>query len=35
MGVKVMNLRRDDRVASLARVVVSQSGATEEEVEVD
>ncbi|GAB4248081.1 MAG: DNA gyrase subunit A [Thermoleophilia bacterium] len=35
MGVRVMNLRAGDQVASMARVVVSSSGATEEQVDSD
>ncbi|MHB1390252.1 MAG: DNA gyrase subunit A [Thermoleophilia bacterium] len=34
-GVRVMNLRKDDRVSAVARVVASQSGATEEEIEAE
>jgi hypothetical protein len=32
-GVRVMNLREDDVVSAVARAVVSESGATDEEIE--
>jgi DNA gyrase subunit A len=35
MGVRVMNLRPNDRVASMARVVVNSAGGLDEEVEID
>ena len=34
-GVRVMNLRKGDRVSAVARVVASQSGGTEEEIEIE
>ncbi|MHB8923098.1 MAG: DNA gyrase C-terminal beta-propeller domain-containing protein, partial [Thermoleophilia bacterium] len=34
-GVRVMNLRKGDKVSAVARVVASQSGATEEEIETE
>jgi DNA gyrase subunit A len=34
-GVKVMNMREGDLVVALARMVVSESGATDEEIEAD
>ncbi|MCL4474074.1 MAG: DNA gyrase subunit A [Actinobacteria bacterium] len=34
-GVRVMNLRKGDRVSAVARVVASQSGDTEEEIEAE
>jgi len=34
-GVRVMNLRKDDRVSAVARVVASQTGGTEEEIEAE
>ena len=34
-GVRVMNLRKGDRVSAVARVVASQSGDTEDEIEAE
>ena len=34
-GVKVMNMREGDVVSAIARMVVSESGATDEEIEAD
>ncbi|MFA5801729.1 MAG: DNA gyrase subunit A [Thermoleophilia bacterium] len=34
-GVKVMNLRKGDRVSAVARVVASQPGGTEEEIDAE
>ncbi|MHB1361296.1 MAG: DNA gyrase subunit A [Thermoleophilia bacterium] len=34
-GVRVMNLRKGDRVSAVARVVASQSGDTEEEIDAE
>jgi DNA gyrase subunit A len=34
-GVRVMNMREDDVVSAVARMVVSESGATDEEIEAD
>ena len=34
-GVRVMNLREGDIVTAVARMVVSDSGATDEEIEAD
>ncbi|MFA6001761.1 MAG: DNA gyrase C-terminal beta-propeller domain-containing protein, partial [Thermoleophilia bacterium] len=34
-GVRVMNLRKGDRVSAVARVVASQPGGTEEEIEAE
>jgi len=34
-GVRVMNLRKGDRVSAVARVVASQSGETEDEIEAE
>ena len=34
-GVRVMNLRKGDRLSAVARVVASQSGDTEEEIEAE
>ena len=34
-GVKVMNMREGDVVSAIARMVVSESGATYEEIDAD
>ena len=34
-GVRVMNLREHDVVSAVARMVVSESGATDEEIDAD
>jgi DNA gyrase subunit A len=34
-GVRVMNMRKGDRLSAVARVVASQSGGTEEEIEAE
>jgi DNA gyrase subunit A len=34
-GVRVMNMREGDKVSAVARMVVSESGATDEEIEAD
>jgi DNA gyrase subunit A len=34
-GVKVMNMREGDVVSAIARMVVSESGATDEEIDAD
>ena len=34
-GVKVMNMREGDKVSAVARMVVSESGATDEEIDAD
>ena len=34
-GVRVMNLREGDVVSAVARMVVSESGATDEEIQAD
>ena len=34
-GVRVMNLRKGDRVSAVARVVASESGDTEEEIDAE
>ncbi|HDY69403.1 MAG TPA: hypothetical protein ENH54_00520, partial [Actinobacteria bacterium] len=34
-GVRVMNLRKGDRVSAVARVIASQSGGNEDEIEAE